>query len=77
LLIEWIETPAQWAWYTFAYFLEFILPSFDFFPWSFGRLLAPLIILGLMWFTARRQQGPSRIFSSLNDWLSSFPAIKA
>jgi len=76
LMLKWIDTPTQWTWYTFAYFLEFILPSFDFFPWSFGRLLAPIIILGLLWLTAHKQQEPSRVFSSVNDWLSNSPAIK-
>jgi len=77
LMLMRVDTPAQWSWYTFAYFLEFVLPSFDFFPWSFGRLLAPIIILGLMWLTARRSPGPSRIFSSVEEWLSGLPAIKA
>ena len=76
LMLKRIESPTVWMWFGFAYFLEFILPSFDFFPWSFGRLLAPIIILGLMWVTARKQ-GSSRVFSSVNDWLSNLPAIKA
>lgn len=54
LLIKWMDEPSQWMWFGFAYFLEFILPSFDFFPWSFGRLLAPMIVLWLMWKNAGR-----------------------
>jgi hypothetical protein len=76
LMVKWIDSPGQWACYTFAYFLEFVLPSFDFFPWSFGRLLAPIIVLGLIWLTAHNRE-PSRIFSSVNDWLTNLPAIKA
>ncbi|MCE9645753.1 MAG: DUF2029 domain-containing protein [Chloroflexi bacterium] len=54
LLIKCIEMPFLWVWFGFAYFLEFILPSFDFFPWSFGRLLAPMIVLWLMWKNTNR-----------------------
>ena len=50
-----VSTPDEWIWFGFAYFLEFILPTFDFFPWSYGRLLAPLIILWLMWKATKKQ----------------------
>jgi len=49
LLLKRLDTPSEWMWFGFAYFLEFILPTFDFFPWSYGRLIAPLIVLALMW----------------------------
>jgi len=26
-----------------------LLPAFDFFPWSYGRMVAPLVCLWLMW----------------------------
>jgi hypothetical protein len=68
LLIKIIESPALWIWFAFAYFLEFILPSFDFFPWSFGRLLAPLIILWITWYVTRQKQHPE-FFSAANRWL--------
>jgi hypothetical protein len=58
LMLKRINSPAAWTWFGFAYFLEFILPSFDFFPWSYGRLLAPLIVLGLMWHTAMNDESP-------------------
>ena len=45
LMLKRIDSPAAWMWFGFAYFLEFILPSFDFFPWSYGRLIAPMIVL--------------------------------
>ncbi|MGE5072109.1 MAG: glycosyltransferase family 87 protein [Anaerolineae bacterium] len=66
LLLKRLDRPADWIWFAFAYLLEFLLPTFDFFPWSFGRLLAPLIILWLMWRTA----GPpaSHLFPALNAW---------
>ena len=67
LLIKCLESPAAWMWFGVAYFLEFILPSFDFFPWSFGRLIAPLIVLCLMWFVTRNKQNPSFLLSA-NRW---------
>lgn len=70
LLLHCIETPALWMWFGFAYFLEFILPSFDFFPWSFGRLIAPLIVLVLMWHITRQKQNPSLLVSA-NRWFEN------
>jgi hypothetical protein len=68
LLIKCIESPAWWMWFGFAYFLEFILPSFDFFPWSFGRLIAPLIALSLMWYVSKNKR-VSTFFPAANRWL--------
>ena len=34
LLLKRLDTPNEWIWFGFAYFLEFVLPTFDFFPWS-------------------------------------------
>lgn len=59
LLLKRLDSPAHWIWFGFAYFLEFIQPSFDFFPWSYGRLLAPLIVLALMWLIPQTNE-PSR-----------------
>jgi len=67
LLIKCIESPGLWMWFGFAYFLEFILPTFDFFPWSFGRLIAPLIVLCLMGYIAKNKQ-VSIFFPSANRW---------
>lgn len=61
LLLKRLDSPAHWIWFGFAYFLEFIQPSFDFFPWSYGRLLAPLIALALMWLIPPGKE-PSRFF---------------
>lgn len=70
LMLKRLDSPSEWLWFAFAYFLEFILPTFDFFPWSYGRLLAPLIVLWLMWRTQ-----PSTIFPRLNVWLDSLPSF--
>jgi hypothetical protein len=48
LLLKRLESTADWLWFGCAYFLQFILPTFDFYPWSYGHLLAPLILLWLI-----------------------------
>jgi hypothetical protein len=75
LLLKRLDAPNEWIWFGFAYFLEFILPTFDFFPWSYGRLFAPLIILWLMW-KATKKQNTSRFFTAFNDWLNKLPAME-
>jgi len=65
VLIKRLDRPGQWLWFGLAYLLEFILPTFDFYPWSYGRLLAPLICLWLMWGLPEK---PSELFAKLNQW---------
>ena len=67
LMLKCIASPTLWMWFGFAYLQEFILPSFDFFPWSFGRLLAPLIILWLMWAVTRKEQ-ETKFLPAANRW---------
>ncbi|MDP1778989.1 MAG: glycosyltransferase family 87 protein [Anaerolineales bacterium] len=69
LMLKRMEAPAMWIWFGFAYFLEFVLPSFDFFPWSYGRLIAPMIVLGLMWFAVPKNE-VSRFFTNTNQWFA-------
>jgi hypothetical protein len=68
LMLKRIHSPSAWIWFGFAYFLEFVLPSFDFFPWSYGRLVAPLIVLWLMGQTAKNDESP--LIASANGWLA-------
>ena len=72
LLLKRLDTPGLWLWFGLAYLLEFILPTFDFYPWSYGRLVAPLIILGLMW---KLPNKPSDLFEKANRWLESLPEL--
>jgi hypothetical protein len=74
VMLKRLETPHEWLWFGFAYLLEFLLPTFDFFPWSFGRLAAPLIVLWQMWRTLPRS-GDSALFSHLNLWFEQLPRI--
>ncbi len=69
LLLKCLDSPALWMWFGFAYLQEFVMPSFDFFPWSFGRLFAPLIVLWLMWAVTRKREGKPRFFHAANRWL--------
>jgi len=68
LLLKKLDSPTTWTLFGFAYFFEFLLPTFDFFPWSYGRLVAPLICLWLMW---RLSDKPSELFTKINRWLNS------
>jgi hypothetical protein len=73
LMLKRLDLPSDWLWFGFAYLLEFLLPTFDFFPWSFGRLFAPLLILWLMWKTARPAiVSPS--FNGLSLWFERLTA---
>jgi len=72
LMLKRIDSPSAWMWFGFAYVLEFVLPSFDFFPWSYGRLIAPIIILALMWLTSKKQEEPY-FFNTANAWFEKLP----
>jgi hypothetical protein len=52
--------------------LEFVVPAFDFFPWSYGRLLSPLLWLYLAWRVSARS-GPSPGFVRVNAWTFDAP----
>ncbi len=72
LMLKRIDSPSAWMWFGLAYILEFVMPSFDFFPWSYGRLIAPIIILALMW-TTLKNRTESNFFGAANTWLSKLP----
>jgi hypothetical protein len=72
LLLSNLASHSAWAWFGFAYFLEFLLPTFDFFPWSYGRLVAPLICLWLMWRLADER---SRLFTRLDRWFAALQPL--
>lgn len=74
ILLQRIHAPTHWMWFGCSYFLEFILPSFDFFPWSYGRLLAPIIVLWLMWKTAS-QNTPSPFLVGANRWFEKIDKL--
>jgi hypothetical protein len=65
LILKRLETASDWVCFGFAYFLQYILPTFDFFPWSYARLLAPFILLWLMW----QAEKESAVFARWNQSL--------
>lgn len=65
LLLKRIQSPTHWTIFLAAYFLQFMLPSFDFFPWSYGRLFAPMIALWLMYVT-RKEEEPTPSMVSIS-----------
>lgn len=67
LVIATVLTPRDWPVFAFAYFFEFLMPTFDFYPWSYGRLLSPLLLLYLAW--RRRHSARSEAFARANAWL--------
>lgn len=68
LIVKWLDSPGEWMVFGFIYFIEFLLPTFDYFPWSFGRLAAALILLWMMW-KASSKPRPSSAFKAANRWL--------
>jgi hypothetical protein len=72
LLLKRLELASDWLLFFFAFLLEFLLPTFDFYPWSYGRLFAPLIVLWLMWKTAAHS-ALATAFDRTNLWLERLP----
>ena len=68
VLLKRLDRPSDWLLFGFAYLLEFVVPTFDFYPWSYGRLLAPLLVLWLMWKTAAPAAAVLP-FDKANRWL--------
>ncbi|HEX5810196.1 MAG TPA: glycosyltransferase 87 family protein [Anaerolineales bacterium] len=66
LLLKKVDSPTEWLLYGAVYLLVFLTPTFDYFPWSYGRLFGMLILLGLLWFT--RARNTNRFFPEFNSW---------
>jgi hypothetical protein len=65
VLLKTLSTEADWFLFIAAAFFEFIIPTFDFYPWSYVRMAAPLIVLWLLW-SASRRDGNAKPFDDLN-----------
>ena len=65
VLLKTLSTDADWFLFIAASFFEFVIPTFDFYPWSYVRMIAPLIILWLLW-SASRRDGNSKTFDDVN-----------
>ena len=75
LLLKKLETPTEWISYGAVYLLVFLTPTFDYFPWSYGRLVGMLILLGLLW-TLRDRTG-NVFFPAFNAWAEALFNWKA
>jgi hypothetical protein len=74
LLLKKLETSAEWLFYGTVYLTVFLIPTFDYFPWSYGRLLGILILLGLLW--KSRSRTINTFFPAFNAWAESLFSSK-
>jgi hypothetical protein len=70
VMLKKLSSAVEWLIFGAAYFLAFLLPTFDFFPWSYGRLLALFAWLWLAWRISGRA-GTSGAFARANAALES------
>ena len=66
LLLRKLNSPAEWIWFGAVYLFVFLVPTFDYFPWSYERLIGMLILLALTRVTAQRND--SNYFIAFNHW---------
>jgi len=75
LLLKKMETPTEWMLFSAIYLFIFLLPTFDYFPWSYVRLPAMLALLSLLWVIQNRTDND---FSGrLNVWSNSTLGMNA
>jgi hypothetical protein len=70
VMLKKLSSTDEWTIFGAAYFLAFLAPTFDFFPWSYGRLLAIFAWLWLAWRVSGRA-GNSAAFARANAALES------
>jgi len=74
VLLRHLATPAEWTWFAVFYFVQYLIPTFDFFPWSYVRMLSPLLLLWLMWRVSRPGRGEP-LLARLGQWLENLPRL--
>jgi hypothetical protein len=74
LLLKKLESPLEWTLYSAVDLLVFLMPTFDYFPWSYARLAAILILLWLVWTSRGRSR--NTFFPILNAWTESIFGTK-
>jgi len=71
LLLKKISTTSDWLVFTFAYMAQFLMPTFDYYPWStLLRLSAPLLVLWLI-YRVSSDPNPAPAFEKANHWLTN------
>jgi hypothetical protein len=68
-----LQAPGEWAAFSLAYLVVFLLPTFDFYPWSFGRLAGLLVLLALLYRTSGRERDGD-LFCLVQERLGAEPA---
>lgn len=71
VLLKKLNTTSDWLIFAFAYTAQFLMPTFDYYPWStLLRLSAPLLILWLT-YRAASDPKPAPAFEQANLWLTN------
>ena len=70
ILLKTLSSPTDWFLFIAAGFFEFIIPTFDFYPWSYVRMATPLVILWLLWRMSTGGRGTG-YFDGLNHRVNS------
>ena len=69
LLLKKMGSPAEWLVCGSVWLLVFLMPTFDYFPWSYGRLIGMCTLLWLMW--VARDRGDNASLPAFNAWAGS------
>jgi hypothetical protein len=75
ILLKKVESTTEWIACGAVYLLVFLTPTFDYFPWSYGRLLGILMLLGLLW--RSRDRTVNTFFPAFNAWAERLVDSKA
>lgn len=71
LLLKKLNTTSDWLIFAFAYTVQFLMPTFDYYPWStLLRLSAPLLVLWLIYHISSDPM-PAPAFEKANHWLTN------
>ena len=71
-----LETTGEWSAWSLAYLVVYLLPTFDFYPWSFGRLAGLVLLLALLYRVADgRPDGAA--FRRAHERLGLAPGVPA
>ena len=70
VLLKTLSKETDWFLFVLASFFEFIIPTFDFYPWSYVRMVAPLVVLWLLWIMSGRDR-ETKVFDYFNQRANS------
>jgi hypothetical protein len=71
ILLKKINTTSNWLFFALTYTAQFLMPTFDYYPWSMLlRLSAPLLVLWIIYRTSSDPK-PAPAFEKANHWLTN------